>query len=243
MAGMVAGDRLEYLASGSVEELRSRLEGMAGFDALLDTDRLGMRSLEDLYDTDAVVDPHTPVAAYAAVTRDALADGYAGLRVVAEATALVRTAAQRDAFGRYKHLVDRYMVDHPFAAMCGYDARELGPAVASEIACLHPQVSPGATAFRWHAGPDADVELIGEVDITCHDVFDVTVARTLPLMGRPRVVVDARGLGFIDHRGMLTLERRARDLGAEISLLTDAPVVHRLAGLLDLEALRPEPAC
>lgn len=132
------------------------------------------------------------------------------------------------------------MVDHPFSAMCGYDVRDLGTAAACEIACLHREVSPGATPFRWYATRQADVEFVGEVDIISEDIFDLTVARTLPLMARPRVTVDARGLEFIDHRGMLALDRRARDSGAEVALLTDAPIVYRLAGLLELEAVHPE---
>jgi hypothetical protein len=236
--GSAAGARLEYLGRGSAEELRSSLRTLPGFGALLDSGQLTVRALEDLYGDDEVVDPEVAVAAYAEATEDALAQGYTRLRVAADATALVRTPAQREAFGRYEHLIDRYMLDHPFDAMCGYDRRLLGEQPATEIACLHPRVNRGASSFQWCAAEGYDVRLSGEVDIAAHEVFDLTLARTMPLLHGPRAV-EAQGLAFIDHRGMLALDRHARAAGAELTLLTDAPLVHRLAGLLQLSAVQP----
>lgn len=242
-AGVAAGHRLEYLASGTLEEIRRFLDGSAALGTLLDTGQLAVRSLDAQYGVDEVVDPEAPVAAYAAATQDALAQGYTGLRVVADATTLVRTPAQREAFARYEHLVDRYMVDHPFFALCGYDLCELGHAAAEEIACLHPLSERSPTAgshFQWSASTDADIDLRGEVDLTTHDLFDLTLARTLPLVAGARTEVDARDLEFIDHRGLLTLERHARQADTEIALRTGSAVVRRLVDLLDLTAVRPE---
>jgi anti-anti-sigma regulatory factor len=235
--GIAAGHRLEYVATRAADAVRATL-ATAGLADCLDRGDLTVRSLEDLYGADEVVEPHEPVAAYAAATREALALGYTGLRVVAEATALVRTPAQREAFARYEHLIDRYMLDHPFFALCAYDARELGGDV-TDIACLHPTANPGATAFRWHPAPGADVTLAGEVDLVNRGTFEVALARTLPLLAQPRMVVDARRLDFIDHQGLLILERQAAALDTEVAVLTRSPLVQRLADLLELQAVQP----
>jgi hypothetical protein len=235
-AGQVAGARLAYLGSGSAAELEAQLRTSAGLRELLDSGQLAVRSLSEQYGLDDVIVPDAPVAAYATATQAALADGYTGLRVVAEATALVRTPAQREAFARYEHLVDRYMVDHPFDAMCAYDSRRLGPAAVAELACLHPTTDTGATPFRWCASPHADAHLAGEVDIASHEVFDRTLARTMPLLDA-RSEIEARELAFIDHRGMLTLERHALAARTQVTLVTDTPAVHRLGGLLGLTAV------
>lgn len=238
--GFVAGHRLEFIGGQDHTVLRRELGRVAGLDVLLERGVLVVRGLDDQYGAAGVVDPRAAVAAYASATAEALRAGYTGLRVVADATALVRTPAQRDAFARYEHLVDRYMVDHPFFALCAYDARAIGRQPAAEIACLHPRVNNGVTTFQWYATEGADVGLSGQIDITNVEVFDVTLARTMPLLAGPRLVVDAGGLEFIDHRGMLALEQHAEENGTQVTLRTNAAIVHRFADLLALRAVRPE---
>jgi anti-sigma regulatory factor (Ser/Thr protein kinase) len=75
--------------------------------------------------------------------------------------------------------------------------------------------------------------------------FDVTLARTPPMGDAASVQVDGRALEFIDHRGMLVLERHARMAGRVVTLRTDSAALHRLADLLSLEAVElgdPSPA-
>jgi hypothetical protein len=238
-AGRAAGARLELLGSGSVEALRSRLRAVEGFPPLLDSGHLAVRSLQDHYGPAEVVDPRATVAAYADATDAALRAGFTALRVVADVTALVRTPAQQAAFGAYEALVDRYMVGHPFEALCAYDGRVLGQRAAAELACLHPRVNAGATAFQLHAAADADLRLLGEVDAAARDVFEAALARTFRVLDGASRRIDARRLGFIDHQGMLALERTARDAGVVVALRTDSSLVHRLASLLRLRFVQP----
>jgi anti-anti-sigma regulatory factor len=238
--GRKRNERLVFLGSGSIESLHRQLGALAGLRELLDTDRLTVGALDGHYGADEVPDPQATMAAYDAATRAALAAGYRGLRVVAEATALVRTPEQRAAFARYEHLVDRYMVDHPFTAMCAYDGAELGDAV-TEIACLHPVANAGAAPFHWYAGVAVDVHLTGEVDVVAHDTLAAVAELTLPLHGE-QVVVDATALEFIDHRGLLTLDEHARRSDTTIKLVSDRQLVRRLADHLELRALEVVPS-
>lgn len=237
--GLEAGHRLLYTARGDSTHLHD-VDELAAADARIDPSSVTACSVDDLYVTDEVVDPVAQVAAYAAATREALELGYTGLRVVVDATDLVATAAQRHAFACYEHLVDRYMVDHPFSAMCAYDARTLGADAAAELACLHPSEPSHAAPFQWYAAREVDVELVGEVDVTAEELFDTTLERTVPLGQRSQPVVDASGLTFIDHRGLLVLERHARRNDVELVLRTEIPVVPRLVDLLGLRAVRLE---
>lgn len=242
--GLEAGHRLLYTARRDGAHLRD-VDELAAADARIDRGSVMACSVDDLYITDEVVDPSAQVAAYAAATREALEMGYTGLRVVVDATDLVTTPAQRHAFASYEHLVDRYMVDHPFFAMCAYDTRTLGASAAAELACLHPAATSHAAPFQWYAAREVDVEevdaeLVGEVDVHATELFDTTLERTVPLWERSRSVVDASGLTFIDHRGLLALERHAHRNHVEIELRTAIPVVPRLVDLLGLQAVRLE---
>lgn len=237
LEGLAAGERLEYLGEETLDVLHARLATLNGYDRFVSEGQLVVRSLSDLYGRDAVVDPAVPVAAYTAATEAALAAGFTGLRVVAEATPLVRTPAQREAFTRYEHLIDRYMCRHPFSAMCAYDVRALGVEAATEIACLHPSTSAGATSFRWSADCGADIRLAGEIDIASQKTFEATLERTIPLLARPEVVVDVSDLTFIDHRGLTALDDSARRSATHVSLRGAVPLVRQLGGMLDLQAV------
>lgn len=235
--GAAAGHSLRYVGDG-FEPLCAAARDGAALRELRARGDLTVEEIGDTYGHDDVVDPHAVVAAYDRATRGVLAEGYQGLWVAAEATSRVRTPAQREAFARYEHLVDRYMLDHPFTALCGYDERELGPEAAAELACLHPLASRGATAFHWHAAPDGAVALRGEIDMTAHAVFAATLSRTLPLYAATTLVVDAAALAFIDHRALLLLDEHAARAGAQVALRAPSPVVERLADLLELGAVR-----
>jgi anti-sigma B factor antagonist len=89
------------------------------------------------------------------------------------------------------------------------------------------------------------VEVVGEIDLASAEfVLEHLDAAT----GRPRpdVLVDLRGVEFIDCSGLRVLcrgERRARERGGRLRLVSDAPHIRRLlrgAGLM--QRLPPLPA-
>src|SRR5262249_47963177 len=84
-------------------------------------------SFEEFYGAGEPVDPAAVIKRYDAATHEALADGYRGLRVSADVTALVRAPEQQDAFAQCEFLLERYSSRHPLSAMCGY-RHELGDA-------------------------------------------------------------------------------------------------------------------
>ncbi|MET8838210.1 MEDS domain-containing protein [Micromonospora sp. NPDC004540] len=239
-AGLAAGEQVWLVAPGDHDSLARRLDRLPGLDAALGRRALRLLPVEQAYRHDEVVDPEKQVRAYATATTDALAAGYTGLRVFAEATTLVRSVAQRDAFARYEHLIDRWMRYHPMSAVCAYDRRELGDAAIAELACMHPETNADVL-FRLHAGGgEAVVELGGELDPSNHRLFAAALHRADPRPVDGRLVLDASGLGFVDHRCLLHLADHARRHDATAVLRTSRAAAARLVELLDLDEVRVE---
>jgi hypothetical protein len=174
-----------------------------------------------------------------------MADGFTGLRIAAEATELIRTPRQLEAFARYEHAIDRYMMDWPFAAMCGYDRKTLGPETVAAIAAMHPLASPGATPLRLFPSPEPEVSaaLAGEIDIAGHDLLRVALHRADLPEHRGKVVIDATGLSFVDHRGLIRISDYsvARDVTTVVHTRAGSSLA-MLAGLIELPRLQVQAA-
>ncbi|WDZ83259.1 MEDS domain-containing protein [Micromonospora cathayae] len=241
-AGLAAGEQVWYVAPGS-DPFGERLRADAVFRDALGRDAVRLVAIESAYGADEVIDPVTQVRAYAAATEAALAAGHTGLRVVADATPLVRTPAQLDAFARYEHLVDRYLSAAPMSAMCAYDRRVLGDRAVAELACLHPETNVDDILFRLHAGAAGDARpvLAGELDASNHDLFRTALRRAAPPAVDGRLVVQATDLSFVDHRCLIHLREHARSRGMDAVLLrTSRSAAARLAELLNLPGVQVE---
>lgn len=261
---------LEFLADGLRQGLKVCYVGpgaearlWADLGSLPDRDHHGRRgalqvaSLPDIYRSGGVVVPAEQMRAYAAATERALRQGFAGFRVVAETTSLVRTTEQVDAFAAYEHLVDRYMATHPFSALCACRSAEL-PRGPAEVACMHPLVRRGTVLFRLSGADRADAALGGEVDVTVHDLFaaalhradlggadaraDARGAAGRTKGGRRSVVIDGEGLTHIDHRALVILSDHARRIGTTIVLRTSHPGPSRVIDVLGLDDITVEAA-
>lgn len=230
--GVRAGQRVGYAALGDEADLLDVVSGLDGWRQLLASRALVLLPLGGVYGAAADLDPVAQVATYRSHTREALRDGFEGFRVAAEATPLVLDATKRRAFVRYEQLVDRYMAAEPFAALCAYDTTRLSPAELEELACVHPAVhAADPPLFRLYAaGPDRSV-LVGAVDSSCAVLFERVVADLPPGV----TSLDLTNLDFIDHHGLLALDRAATGHG--LLLLGARPVVARLCDLLRLEHL------
>lgn len=243
--GIALGQWIEYVGSGSAEELRAELAGLEGIGHLLDEGGIGVCPVGDFYEfadpSGGVVDPLRALAGRVAATEKALAAGYTGFRAVVDCTAVARTAPQRAAFARFEYLIDQQMSALPVTALCAYDLRELGRAAVAEMACLHPLASAGATPFHLYAEQDVEFALAGELDLSCAELFATTLERIVPPSGGPELVVEGRKLEFIDHRQLLVLVEHARRANATIVLRTSWPGVDRIVELLDVKGVRVEP--
>lgn len=243
--GLSLGYRVCYIGTGHADGLVEDLDGIDGIDGIGEALRTGaaqVASLDATYPVGAVIEPAAQVRTYADATDAALAAGFAGLRVAADCTSLVRTPEQLDAFSRYEHRIDRFMVDRPFSAMCAYAADEVDDQSFAQVACMHPNTNASSAGFRLHGAADRGTALAGEVDQSDEDLFTLALHRADLRPHGGQLVLDATGLTFLDHRNLLRLARHAADRGASLVLRTSWPGVSTLVDLLDLTDVRVERA-
>ena len=235
--GRRLGQRLLYAGDKPVEGLRADLDALEGAGALLRDGGLSVLPSAEFYRPGAPSHPEGRLATYVEATERAVADGYAGVRVAAEASTLVSEQGGRSAHTRWESLADRYMASRPLSTLCLYDRRRAPEHVLSDLASVHPAAHAPEIPrpFRLYSDPDALV-LEGEVDY-----FSIEALRRV-LAATPRdesgVVLDLSRLEFIDHHGLLALADHARSFGDGSAGVTirGAPFwVKRLCQLIDVE--------
>jgi len=240
--GLSLGQRVCYVADDDVAGLAEDLRGTGVAAEASRSDAVGFATVSDMYPTGTVVDPAEQVRIYRAATEDALAAGFTGLRVAVNATHLVREPRQLEAFARYEHLVDDFMATRPFAAMCAYDRRDLSERATAQVACMHPNITRNATAFRLHAPTRSNcgATLAGELDLLTDELFPLALSRADPRPTDDELVFDAQGLTFVDHRNMLRLAEYADQRQLSVVLRTSRPGPARLVDLLNVDNVRVE---
>ena len=237
--GLTQGQRVLYLADRDTAALRDELRDLDQTNGGRRRDAVQIESLGDRHAIGSVVDPIGEVRGFAAVTKDALAAGFTGRRVAADATPRVRTPEQLDAWACCEHLIDRCMMALPFSALCAYNRDELGAETIAQIACLHPTVNSGAASFRLYSAPGAAAALSGELDITTLDLFATALRRADLRPTDGELVIDATYLDFIDHRSLLVLAAHARRCDATAVLRTGfANIAARMVEILQIKDVR-----
>jgi anti-anti-sigma regulatory factor len=230
-AGLRAGCRVAYAGLGGAEGARTDLAGLPDLDRRLADGSVRILSLQDVFGDDDSVDRDRVVGLYAAATEQALADGFRGLRVGADASELVRSPPHLDALARYEFLAGRYMAGHQLSALCGYRL-DLGQDTVNELASLHASSARGGTGFTLFGCADGAIGLGGQ-----YDPASVTVLRRLLTRIRAgadvgTVVIDLADVEYVDHRLLRTLSAHAREEGVALSLRSAPPFAARLTELL-----------
>jgi hypothetical protein len=231
--GLRLGQRVVYVARGSTPSLRLDLEGIDDLDALV------ARGAVELHDVSATYDAETgdeQVDAWVEATWQAVADGYTGLRVVADVTDFVIDGDDRLEFVLYEHAVDRLMGEGlPLTGLCAYDLDRLGPAF-DELACVHPFTHGATCTFGIFAVRESGLGLTGEVDTLATRAFVQALDRLLPTCRQP-VTIDCSRLRFIDHRSLLAMDDAAARADVSVALVGVSPLVLWLSNVLPLHAL------
>ncbi|MGN9810972.1 MEDS domain-containing protein [Micromonospora sp. BQ11] len=239
--GLAAGERVWYVTARPDDASTTRLLRLPAFADAVARGAAEVVPLSSAYASGALVTASAQIAAYDDATAAALAAGHRGLRVVADATELVRTPAQLDAFARYEHRIDRWMLTRPFRAMCAYDRTQLGPAVA-ELACLHPAANITEPQFRLFAAPPGvgHAGVAGALDSDNRHLFRTALDRADLQPDDGELVLQATDLSFLDHRALVALDEYARRRAAVAVLRTSRSAVARLVSLLSLSSVRVE---
>lgn len=238
--GLVRGERLVAVGEEVVDALRAGVEPLADVDGLLDRGALELLPLTAAYPAGARFVPEQQLAFYEAATRRARADGYRGIRVVADVTAIAADPGRRAALVRWEHLADEFMASGAgMSAMCAYHTSVLGADVVTDAATVHPAVhAPGAVPpFRvFHE--DGRVALVGEVDTFVVDRLRQVLASSSP--GRAQVTLDLSRVEFIDVAGCRAVAEWAtvlRTRSAHLRLTGAPPLFRRMWRTLRFDEL------
>jgi MEDS: MEthanogen/methylotroph, DcmR Sensory domain len=207
--GLSAGHRVMYVPS----DPGVGLPELPGLAAALATGQASVAAVSTMYAANEPVDPQRQVAAFAEAVHNALADGWAGLRVVADATSLVQTPQQRAAWIQYEYLIDRCIAQLPLSGLCGFNRAILTDEDAlTEVVCMHPALTPGASEFRLYGqGADVSIGLAGEIDLSNRHLFARALRQARPAPVGDALVVDAARLSFVDYRSLAELARQASE--------------------------------
>jgi anti-anti-sigma factor len=201
--GRRAGEQLLFVGEGSVSSLLDDLALWSARDEVLATGQLTVQPLAEVYDSMADLDVEGQVAAFRALSRNALAAGYSGLRVAADVTGLTRSAGDWERFAAYELAVDEMMSTHPATGMCGW--REASAARPGALSALHRyqhrELGPVVFAVRRR---DSVLHLSGEVDASVADDL-AAVLQAVELHGTRTVQLDLSELDFIDVAGTRAL--------------------------------------
>ena len=238
--GVARGERLLCVGERVIDSVRAGGDG-DDVESLLADGRLELLTVAEAYAATGRFAPERQLAFYDAATRRAVADGYRGLRVVADLTPLAEDESARADLLRWEHRADAYMASGSgMSAMCAYRG-DLPADVLTDVAGAHPLVHAGrrVPAFRLFF-EEAGLALAGSVD-----TFDADRLAALLWSSTaegPVVTLDLTFLEFIDGAGCRVLARWARELATRsIALeLRGAPrIVERMWTLLGFSALAP----
>lgn len=230
--GLCCGEQVWYVpgprSGGIAEWLRATSASRDRSVRILDP--------EVAYPADGAIDPEEQTAAYVTATEEALSAGFTGLRVVADATALVRTAAHLDAFARYEFAIGRYMRIAPLRALCVFDRAALDDDAVAQLASLHPRSNMADVPFGLHAGATPRTAVLsGDLDVSMTGLFARAIERADLRPVRGEVVIHGEALRYIDHHCLRVLHAYAERRAIVVVLrtrLSTVPVMTELLGLL-----------
>lgn len=236
--GLDAGQRVACYVNPQVkdrcdEHIRSSVPGS---DLAIERGALAVATFEEAYLDDGRFDPDVRIQGYEEAAHQAVRDGYTGLRVLGDATAMVNDPAVRSSWAAYELRADLLTARLPLIALCAYDLRWCDPDALSMLRAVH-RTSFGSWSreprFHIHAGPDGEIAFGGEIDLECSGTVAQIVSAAARDLGSP--VLDVSGLRFIDVSGMRAVAAGARKLSsstARVEIRGASPVFKRMWDLL-----------
>jgi MEDS: MEthanogen/methylotroph, DcmR Sensory domain/STAS domain len=238
--GLERHERVLVVGERVIACVGTAADGFGDAAALIADGTLRTLTTAQAYEAAGEFAPGTQRAFYDAATQEALADGFAGLRVVAEVTPLAEDADVRSALVAWEHLADEYVAQGSgFTAMCAYSSR-LAPQALAEVASVHPLVhAPAAPPFQVFFDDDR-VALSGSVDTFGADRLARVLASTP--VGGDGAVLDVGLVDFVDVAASRVIARWAQDLDARslpLEVRGASPLLRRMWQVLGLTRIAP----
>jgi hypothetical protein len=208
------------------------LQGIGDLDQLLSRGQLEIQPVEAAYGRSGAFSHTAQLAVFEAVLADAVADGYSGIRVVAENTSLA--TGNDEGFRRWlrwEQVTDRFQATANVTGICYFDSRKLSSDRRADLAAVHPvrSVTVPPTPFSFVVDGDA-VAVSGTLDFWSEDQFQ-RLLRTAPDDGP--LTLDLSRVEFVDHRALLALNAAASPT-RPVRISHASHLFRRLQTMLDL---------
>ena len=110
---------------------------------LVDSGSLTVLSISKIYGRERRVVPEQQRDVFTKLVGEALADGYTGLRVVADNTSFVTDPHSIPAWKQWEAIVDQLTADNPLVGLCCFDHKRLPAGTLDLIQRLHPDSLEG----------------------------------------------------------------------------------------------------
>jgi anti-anti-sigma factor len=199
--------------------------GVAAGDAL-NRGQLVLLSAEEAYLPGRSFDPEAMIALLRQLIDAAVGEGYAGLRLAAEMTWMLRSGLDAEAIAFYERTASTVFSSRPGCAMCHYDRRRFPAELVAAVEAAHPYV---ATTDPLYADElltltpvydPAGLRVAGDIDLSNTAAWQSALAAVADRADEVRL--DLAGLGFIDVQGVRALARTAADMADGHCLVVDS---------------------
>ncbi len=228
--GAALGEKLLLVAD---QPDAGKLEPIEDLDRLLHSAQLELHTIGEVYAAGSDFNPARQLATFQGVLASARAQGYTGIRVIADNTPFV--TGDEESFQRWlawEQVTDRFQASSEVTGICFFDSSAIDSDRRADLAAVHPMrlATSGRPRFNMFADDDA---------ILMRGTFDTWSARqfgriltTTPDDGP--LLVDLAGAEFVDHRALLALNRVATKARPVLVRGAD-PAMRKLPGLLGIE--------
>ncbi len=134
--GFTRGDRLIYVADDP--------KACQWPKRFLESRDLLLFSTSEMYGPGRTVVAAAQRARFEATLEEALGDGYAGIRVVADGTSLIATADGLSAWLEWEAEAERLLAENPITGLCAFDATKAEAESVHMVMSAHRAVAPPA---------------------------------------------------------------------------------------------------
>ncbi len=165
----------------------------------------------------------------------ALAAGFPGVRVSAEARAALLCLSEPD-YQAFERLLEQWCESLPVSGLCVYESRWVEGARLTAALCTHG--GGVSDESMWLCRRDDRILLAGEVDFTSAALLAKGLRHATEAADQQVLTVDLSRLGFMDvegYRSLLVGTRAFRGAGGIVFLESAQPPVEMLLSLLAVE--------
>lgn len=179
-----------------------------GLERLLEAGQLELLALDAVYGGSGTFSAADQLATFKGVLAGALADGYRGIRVVADNTSLV--CGHEEGFRHWlawEQLTDSFQAQSPVTGICFFDQRALDHERRLDLAALHPVRSDGGAQPPFSLFSEGGaVSVTGRVDSSCANQFQRLLQAT---PGDRPLALDVSAARFRDQDAVIALAESA----------------------------------